>query len=219
MDLRQPQDCTQLLKGWFAIDLFTTLPIDVIMENVAKAQGMQDTSAGPARLLKLLRVAKIMRILRATRVVKRWEDHIGLSFATRSLFTFLISTVVMAHWLACVWGYVGNEEGASWRMKLPPAMATTTDPLSLYGACLYVAFNNIFGGSCEINPTNALEYYIQCLMMVLGSCVWAYVIGSACGILATLDPASTEYMNVMDELNYFARDQRMPRELTVRLAL
>ena len=42
-------------------------------------------------------------------------------------------------------------------------------------------------------------------------------IGSACGIIATLDPASIEYRQTMDELNFFARDQNLPQELRVSL--
>ena len=41
--------------------------------------------------------------------------------------------------------------------------------------------------------------------MMLGSAVWAYVISSACGILATLNPGQVRYRHNMDELNYFAR--------------
>ena len=33
--------------------------------------------------------------------------------------------------------------------------------------------------------------------------VWAWVIGSLCGILATLNPHATAFRNTMDELNYF----------------
>ena len=39
-------------------------------------------------------------------------------------------------------------------------------------------------------------------MLVVGSVVWAYVIGSICGIIATMDPATTQYQTTMDELNY-----------------
>jgi hypothetical protein len=66
-----------------------------------------------------------------------------------------------------------------------------------YMGCRYVALNNIFGGSCEINPANYGEFFAQCFMLVLGSSVWAYVIGSACGIVATLDPARIEYHQTM----------------------
>jgi hypothetical protein len=57
----------------------------------------------------------------------------------------------------------------------------------------------LFAGSCEINPNCVAEYFVQALMMLCGSCVWAYVIGSCCGILATLNPAVIEYRQTMDE--------------------
>ena len=36
-------------------------------------------------------------------------------------------------------------------------------------------------------------------------------------MIATLDPALIEYRQTMDELNFFARDQRLPNELQVKL--
>ena len=43
-------------------------------------------------------------------------------------------------------------------------------------------------------------------MMLIGSMVWAWVIGSLCGILATLNPLGLAFQNLMDELNLFMRD-------------
>jgi hypothetical protein len=54
-------------------------------------------------------------------------------------------------------------------------------------------------------------------MMLCGSCVWAYVIGSGCGILATLNPALLEYRQQLDELNVFLREHEMPQDIRVRL--
>lgn len=52
--------------------------------------------------------------------------------------------------------------------------------------CLYVAFSNIFGGPCEITPANYHEFLCQCLMMFVGSSLWAYIIGCGVSIVATL---------------------------------
>ena len=54
-------------------------------------------------------------------------------------------------------------------------------------------------------------------MLLIGSSVWAYVIGSACGIVATLDPARIEYRQTMDELNHFCQTHCLPHELVVKL--
>ena len=54
-------------------------------------------------------------------------------------------------------------------------------------------------------------------MMLLGSSVWAYVITSGCSILATLDPYGVQYRHMMDELNHFARDKKLPNEMRFKL--
>ena len=58
---------------------------------------------------------------------------------------------------------------------------------------------------------------VQMVIMVIGAFVWAYVISSGCGIIATLNPHRVHYRNVMDELNYFAKDKKLPRLVTVKL--
>jgi len=210
------------LRGFFFLDLITILPFDLLF--VAANSGGGDEDSQLFRLLRMLRLLKLMRVIRASRIISRWQDHVSVSHALISLvrFTFLIA--ILAHWLACLWGFISIEgdsawrdygSGHSWRQKHSVPVDATS--YGLYGISLYVALNNIFGGSCEINPANYGEFFAQCFMLVLGSSVWAYVIGSACGIVATLDPARIEYHQTMDELNYFCRDQALPNDLGVRL--
>ena len=80
-----------------------------------------------------------------------------------------------------------------------------------------MACNNIFGGSCEVSPANIGEFYVQGVMMLFGSSIWASVIGSGCGIIPTLNPQLIEFRQTMDELNYFCADHMVPSELTVKM--
>ena len=205
---------------------------------IGEAAGWSAAGGGNAlrlRLLRMLRIMKLARIVRASRILSRWQDHIGLSYAHSSLLRFMMMTLVLAHWLACLWGFVGlqdylelssweDSEGPiawggyladqSWRSK---ASVLQAGPWDHYGMALYVALNAIFGGSCEINPANFIEFYTQSFMLIIGSSVWAYVIGSACGVIATLDPALVEYRQTLDELNYFVKDQAIPPDLAIKL--
>eukprot|EP00966_Prymnesium_polylepis_P272648 6299220-Prymnesium_polylepis.1 len=54
-------------------------------------------------------------------------------------------------------------------------------------------------------------------MLVLGSAAWAFIIGSSCGIIATLNPSHIEFRQTLDELNYFAADKKLSQELLVLL--
>ena len=44
-------------------------------------------------------------------------------------------------------------------------------------------------------------------LMLMGSFAWGNVIATFCGVIATLNPADTEYRHLMDELNRFVRMQ------------
>ena len=228
------------LSSWFLLDVLTTVPFDLIFK--AFTGGGSDSST--VRVVRLLRVLKLARILRASRILKRWEDHMSFSYAMLSLAQFFFITVIMSHWLACWWGYIGGAADhiladhshytdnltiqrlheinlelddysqSNW-IKL--ARAWTDNYWDLYALSIYVALNNIFGGSCDIAPGNFSEFYVQALMLLVGSGVWAYIIGAICGIISTMNPVLVEFRQTMDELNYFAKDQGIPKDLAVRL--
>ena len=210
-------------RTWFFLDLFTCLPLDLIFTGIVALSGWE-IEANLFRLLRVLRILKLMRMLRASRIISRWQDHVGLSFATMSLISFSCLTCLLAHWLACLWGFMGirgEEEwtgyasGLTWIQKA--RVPDSASPYDLYIMSLYVALNTIFGGSCEIQAGNYVEFAIQATMLLIGSSVWAYVIGSACGIIATLDPAKIEFRQTMDQLNYFCKEHVAPPELSVRM--
>ena len=179
------------VKGWFFLDLITTFPISTVVRFSVEADDSNEGTLAILRAMRVMRVIKLARILRASRIFNRWQDHIGLSYAHFSLIRFLILVLVLAHWLACIWGYIGSTRESyddieydgydyayTWRDK---ARVHSQSAFDVYVVSLYVSLNNIFGGSCEINPSNYLEFSVQCLMLILGSSTWAYVTASACG--------------------------------------
>lgn len=231
----------------FSLDFISSLPFDSIITAVNG-----EDEGGEYRSLKMLRIIKLVRVMRASRIFKRWEAQLGISHSSLKMMEFLLISLVMAHWLACLWCFVGRlgnywvalesdeGEGKEWEATFPgvpftypgprgPAYAyrhyswiqkagmSDASPWELYGPALYLALSNMFGGSGEPSPANYVEFYIQGLMMLVGSSLWAYIIGAGCGIIATLDPQGVEFRRTMDELNYFARDKDLPQHLTVKL--
>ena len=47
--------------------------------------------------------------------------------------------------------------------------------------------------------SRAVAWHPPCAVLMFGSAVWAYIIGSICGIISTLNPVLVEYRNQMDE--------------------
>ena len=111
----------------------------------------------------------------------------------------------MAHILACAWGWVGLnwtptpgdslESEASW---IDHYGMHEYSARRLYFVSMYVSVLAMFGGVGSITPQNFMEYSVLTAMLLFGSMVWAWVIGSLCGILATLNPhvtSSTRWMS------------------------
>ena len=87
---------------------------------------------------------------------------------------------------------------------------------AVYAAALYVAMLQVGGGVGSIVPTNTLEYIFTTFSLLAGSTIWALIVGTICGIVATGDPHTTEFKQKMDELNYFMLDMNISQPMRVR---
>lgn len=208
------------LTTWFPIDIVSVIPFDLI----GLLSGSDDIkNLKSVRLIRLLRLLKLVRILKASRMFTRWESKIGTSYGVLSLIKFLVMGFVTAHWIACVWGIapqLQDDYSESWmglweKDKLDGGVEVTY--ADKYWACLYVSLLAIGSGVGNITPVNTLETVTFNVMLILGSSMWAYIIGSICGVIATLDPHGTEFKQTMDQLNFFMSDKLLPQPLRVQL--
>ena len=83
-------------------------------------------------------------------------------------------------------------------------------------AAVYVALIQLGGGVGSIVPENFPEYVLFLICIFAGSVTWAGVVGTICAVLTTGDPATTEFKQNMDALNYFLADMRIIPEVRVR---
>jgi len=210
-------------KSWFWIDLLSILPFDVLglVTNSAQLEKIHII-----RIVRLLRLIKLVRILKASRIYKRLENSIGISFALQSLIKFTFIVVIGSHWLACVWTISGLT---SHDMFQPNWIShifgdengnfdITKIHFDVYSAAYYFAVMTIATiGYGDITPVNNGERWVCIFIMVIGSSVWAYVLGNACGIVATADADSILYHQMMDNLNLFLSKHKIEPELRKKL--
>ena len=92
------------LKSWFLLDAITAVPVDVIVLALEL-----DPSSLLAKAGRALRLLKLARLVRLGRIVKRWLARSTIDLSVLELLKFVLMTVLMAHWLACLWGFEGNN--------------------------------------------------------------------------------------------------------------
>ena len=142
------------MKGWFAVDLLSVLPFwtfgMVVNSQNDDSAGADESGGGGAesllrvvRAVRLLRLIKLGKVLGMSRILKRYEAHMDVTYALLSLIKMLFLIVAWSHLQACVWGMIPTLEAEgteTWLTALAESEGTTVqdlDPGLKYSAALY----------------------------------------------------------------------------------
>uniref|UniRef100_A0A7S3JWW3 Ion transport domain-containing protein n=1 Tax=Aureoumbra lagunensis TaxID=44058 RepID=A0A7S3JWW3_9STRA len=190
------------IRRLFLIDLISSIPFDVIGLFISSSV-IHRVSA--LRLLRLLRLLKIIKVTSSMNVVRRYRSTVEQSFAVTNLLIYIVCTIFVAHWFACAWGFVGNLSDLenSWRSTFSDTVAWSINaPKNQYLVCLYFATYTLTTcGFGDVSPVNLAEYALVTIVMFVGAFMWAYIIGSVCGTVSTLDLLKIQYQQRYDQLN------------------
>jgi len=104
------------LKGWFLIDLASTLPIETIIQFIYPSLGSSNAlqSAKIFRGLKLFRLLKLVRIRKIGNMISKLEEEVFANQSVLSLIKILLFVFFLAHLVACVWFYIAQTSTYSW---------------------------------------------------------------------------------------------------------
>ena len=165
-------------------------------------------------------VASLSRALRS--ILKRFEARMTYTYAELSLCQHILLICGWSHLQACLWGLLPYfEEGFTWLAALEDAQgaaAGTLPPFDVYLASLYWSVMTVTSiGYGEMLPVNPVEHAVCTLCMLFSCTLWAYVMGSACAMAATMDPEGVAFRTNLDALNYFMRDRNLPQQERVAL--
>jgi len=184
------------------------------------------------RVVRLLRMLKLARIFKATRVLKRiFQDvlmtKLEFTFAGIKLLQLFFMIIIVAHWQACLWAgvatYIDQTPGSdpTW---IDTYRANQLDlgmevgGFDIYVAALYFSVMTLTSiGYGDMIPVNTTERMVCAVSMIISAVSWTYVLGTAAGIAATLDPNNVVYQTTMDQLNHFMRQRHLPREMRLML--
>merc|ERR1711871_952807 len=99
------------LRGWFFVDLVSVIPFDLIVIAVSDNPASSANKLRATRLVRLLRLLKLLRVLRASRLWRRIESRISVSYAIINICKFLGLMFMFSHWSACLWVLTAVLEG------------------------------------------------------------------------------------------------------------
>ena len=62
------------LKGWFCVDVVSSLPLDVIICSALSGDGQDGGGMGIVRVFKVARFLKLARLVRFIRMLNKWQS-------------------------------------------------------------------------------------------------------------------------------------------------
>ena len=90
--------------GWFLMDFLSVAVVAVDFYSLTQSN---DSNSGNSllllKLLRVLRLFKLVRLVRSSRITKRWETRIALDYSLISMVKCAVLTIIVCHWMACIW--------------------------------------------------------------------------------------------------------------------
>ena len=127
---------------------------------------------------------------------------------------------MLMHWSACAWRILPNIEGAeeNWLTMARKTDVEDTDKprdwddgVTVYAMCLLASIQQLsFAPDDVMYPVTKVEMFYCSFSMIFSGCVFVYIVGAVCALLANMDPALVEYNQTLDNLNRYLRGINMP---------
>lgn len=207
--------------GWFLVDVISIVPFDIIgfvvgSEAVSRLKIL--------RILRLLRLFKLVKLLRSAEMITKLQSRLGFKYSMMSLCKYMMIILFVSHWIACLWHVVTvleDENVVTWVVSYFCAgVPSGCNPsiAALYCASLYHATMTITTiGYGDLVATTTTERWVSVAIQLLGASLYAYIVGVASGIVASMNKEKMHFQETMDELNDFMEDQQLSTDLSARL--
>lgn len=203
---------SRYLKSWFAIDLISVLPLEMI-----------DSQYQIVKMLRLLRLLKLLKLARFDAMIKRWQTQFGVHYSTVNLCLNAVVVVLAVHWAGCLWFLLMKFEDSDDRMWIESADSSwRRDNVSMfdgYCAAIYHASITLTTiGYGDIVAMNDTEQWVSVLLLQLsGAWMYAYIIAISTAIISSINRETYLFNATVDSATDLAEEEGLPNDLLVRV--
>lgn len=182
------------LKGWFMVDLISSFPFSMIIEDDYFDIYVSDFNK--LRAIFILRIIKLNRLIRLVRLIKiiklkavfRYFEELS-DLKAVSLFIEFIKIIfkilIISHWLSCIWFMIGDIDEYSW---LDIDNIRNRSFYDRYVAALYfVLITMITVGFGDFVPVNSNERIFVIVLQLFSGIIFSYIMGSIGALLQSID--------------------------------
>ena len=201
------------LRGWFAIDLISSVPFDLILW-LASGAPQGEESSGYFRTTRLLRFSKIIRVLKILRVMRlqrlsRLQDTSAASgFQFQWLFgggKYIAGIMYCAHWLSCIFIFILVETDAKDHKIM------LLEGAERYIAALYFTFTYLTTiGFGDIAADTWEQRIFMIFGLTIGSFTTTYFMSVIINLVVTKNQEKTKKRLLMNRIEEYMLYRQFP---------
>jgi hypothetical protein len=202
------QTARHYLRGYFALDLIATLPLDAFF------LGQEHLAIAGLPLVLVLRQLRLLRLIKLFVIFRRWDRRAWSKAGYLRLTLLIIVFLILIHWIACVWflaPYLADFPENSW---VTAEGIATEDLTTQYIRSLYWVVTTVATvGYGDILPANDFEYLFATGVMLLGAFMYAFIIGNIASLVRNLDAERARYFQRVESIGNYLHERGISARL------
>lgn len=200
------------MKGAFVADLLGQIPWQY-MDCIAPSVDNEVKLLRLFRLFKLLRLRRLRRLLQAAYTQ---YPHSELFIASWQL---VLTMVVGAHWMACIWYMIGKPDGWVMDEGLVDENGELLEGLDSYAwvTSFYWAVTTMSTiGYGDISAVTQRERLVASFVMFMGCGLFAWTTSKLTSVLTKTSICEAHFNTKMEELNEYMAARSLPKHLVAK---
>ncbi|CAM9289976.1 unnamed protein product, partial [Laminaria digitata] len=199
----------QYLSSWFIIDLVTCLPYTTLLRDSIPASLRVLTPLRGLRLLSLLKVAKV------------YAMHYEVSPVAMSIGKTLVTVILAAHLLSCLWFWMNCFEALDalapkpWTQCGLPHSAASQYLASFY--FIIYTMMTVGYGDQHAEPSSKKGLLLSLIIQLTGATLFGFIIAATRRIVQFIAPIQKVTITNLQKISEYAVDRRLPDGVTSRI--
>ena len=209
--LRRKKIFWNYVTTWFFIDALAIFPFHLIFDANANA-GKIGALIRITKLFRLVRLVGMMRYLKALQ-----ENYLKPHIVRVFLYPFIL--FLLTHFVACMFFFVSKlgDQEQNWVIYKGLIGENITFTEQYINSLYWATSTMTTVGYGDIVAQNDSEKLYSIMSMVIGTSVFAFLVGSVSRLVASLDETSSMYRSKMNFIREYMSYQELPPDLQHRI--
>ena len=222
-------------RSWLALDLISSVPVDWFRNGVSFEEPVEGSGTSAVQLTLLLRIFKLVKLLRLLRVARlfrylaKFEETLHfLNSNVVRLLKLLFVLLFFSHWNGCIQYFIASfdiivDANTSETVFHPDTWVVRSrimeqsEPMK-WSWCFYHAMTQLLAISVGVvPPSRPAELWGYLISILLGAALYAIFVATLTAVFTELGASGREYRSKIDMLHQYAKNLRMPKDLTDKL--